>query len=208
MTLTQTKPLTQNILSTYYRSNPQDKINGSNWYNRGHMICKVISNQYNIPLDTVVGVVSALSPNNKWDRNIIDAENMIRAFCYEIDYPKVCTFGKQKDKAIQILECGYDNPKNISKQLNGLKTIAFYRGLATDGKCDEITVDGHAFNIWNGHYTPLNKVKGISPKLYLTIENDYKIASKVINKSEKTSYSPNQIQAITWVCHRRMNGIT
>ena len=60
MTLTQTKPLTQNILSTYYRSNPQDKINGSNWYNRGHMICQVISNQYNIPLELLDNILKHL----------------------------------------------------------------------------------------------------------------------------------------------------
>ena len=115
----------------------------------------MIANQYGLNVETVAGVVSALSPNNKWDRNIIDAENLIRAYLFEIEYPKVCTFGGQRDKAIMMLENNYDNPKNIARVLHGNKTIAFYKGLATGGKCDEITVDGHAYNIWNGYYLSL-----------------------------------------------------
>jgi len=199
--------LTKNILSTYFQSNAQDKIEGEIWYSKGYSMCKVLATEYNIPLDTVVGVVSALSPNNKWDRNLIDAENMIRAYCYDIEYPKVCTFGAQKDKAIMILENQYDNPENIKALLKGNKTIAFYRGIATNGKCDEITVDGHAFNIWNGYYTPLNQVPQISNKLYAEISQAYKEATDVINDTEGTDYSPNQIQAITWVCHRRINEV-
>ena len=105
--------LTNNILSVYYRSNELDKVQGKAWYETAHNVCKGLSTTYGLPLDTVTGLVSALSPNNKWDRNLIDAENMIRAYCYDIEYPKVCTFTTQKDKAIMILENAYDNPKNI-----------------------------------------------------------------------------------------------
>ena len=171
--------LTKNILSTYYKANQQDLIDGEVWYNNGHAICSMIANTYGLSVDTVAGVVSALSPNNKWDRNIIDAENMIRAYLFEIEYPKVCTFGGQRDKAIMMLENNYDNPKNIARVLNGNKTIAFYKGLATGGKCDEITVDGHAYNIWNGYYTPLNKVPNISDKLYAEVSAAYKELSLI-----------------------------
>ena len=147
----------------------------------------MIANQYGLNVETVAGVVSALSPNNKWDRNIIDAENLIRAYLFEIEYPKVCTFGGQRDKAIMMLENNYDNPKNIARVLNGNKTIAFYKGLATGGKCDEITVDGHAYNIWNGYYTPLNKVPNISDKLYAEVSLAYKESTNIINARVKIS---------------------
>ena len=200
--------LTKNILSTYYKANQQDLIDGEVWYSKGHEICSMIANQYGLNVETVAGVVSALSPNNKWDRNIIDAENLIRAYLFEIEYPKVCTFGTQRDKAIMMLENNYDNPKNIARVLNGNKTIAFYKGLATGGKCDEITVDGHAYNIWNGYYTPLNKVPNISDKLYAHVSLAYKVATNTINKTSEKQYSPNNIQAITWVCHRRIHPVS
>ena len=160
-----------------------------------------------IPLSQVVGVVSALSPNNKWDRNIIDAENLIRAYCLGYDYPSVCTFNGQKDKAITILECDIDSSDNICAKLKGNKTIAFFRGILTDGKCDEITVDGHAFNIWRGMYTSLNEAPAISNKLYKTASDCYRTAAVEINRIEGTSYSAAQIQAITWVTHRRINDV-
>lgn len=191
----------------YMQATPIDLQEGTVWYNNAHKICKEISDKYMISLSQVVGVVSALSPNNKWDRNIIDAEQVIRAYCLGYDYPKVCTFNGQKDKAITILECDIDSSDNICAILKGNKTIAFFRGIFTDGKCDEITVDGHAFNIWRGMYTSLNEVPAISNKLYKTVSDCYKDAAKTINDIENKTYSAAQIQAITWVTHRRVNDI-
>lgn len=197
----------RNILSIYMQATPVDIQEGTVWYNNAHSICVALSDKYNLPLSTVVGVVSALSPNNKWDRNIIDAENIIRAYCFEYDYPKVCTFGGNKDKAITILECEIDSSENICAILKGNKTIAFFRGIFTNGECDEITVDGHAFNIWRGLYTSLNEVPAISDKLYKTVSDAYKAASEAIYDLTGDDYSAAQIQAITWVAWRRINGV-
>ena len=197
----------KNILAMYMQATPVDTQEGTVWYNNAHQICVALSDKYKLPLSTVVGVVSALSPNNKWDRNIMDAENIIRAYVGEYDYPKVCTFTGNKDKAITILECEIDSSDNICAILKGNKTIAFFRGILTDGQCDEITVDGHAFNIWRGMYTSLNEVPAISNKLYKTVSDAYKQAAETINNLEGTKYSAAQIQAITWVAHRRINGV-
>ena len=197
----------RNILAMYMQASPVDTQEGTVWYNNAYAICVALSDKYNLPLSTVVGVVSALSPNNKWDRNILDAENIIRAYVGEYDYPKVCTFTGNKDKAITILECEIDSSDNICAILKGNKTIAFFRGILTNGQCDEITVDGHAFNIWRGMYTSLNEVPAISNKLYKAVSDAYKEAAETINNLEGTKYSAAQIQAITWVTHRRVNGV-
>jgi len=202
-----TMPDIKNILAMYMQATPVDTQEGTVWYNNAHQICQGLSDKYNLPLSTVVGVVSALSPNNKWDRNILDAEQMIKAYCMGFDYPKVCTFGGNKDKAITILECEIDSSENICAILKGNKTIAFFRGIFTNGQCDEITVDGHAFNIWRGMYTSLNEVPAISNKLYATVSDAYREAAVTINNLEGTKYSAAQIQAITWVTHRRINGV-
>ena len=196
-----------NILATFYAATPVDVQEGKVWYTNAHQICQGLSDKYKLPLSTVVGVVSALSPNNKWDRNILDAENIIRAYCLEFDYPKVCTFGGNKDKAVTILECEIDSSENICAILKGNKTIAFFRGIFTNGKCDEITVDGHAFNIWRGLYTSLNDVPAISNKLYKAVSDAYCDAAVAINNQMQSDWSASQIQAITWVCWRRQNGV-
>lgn len=197
-------PDVTNILAMYYQSNPIDIQEGTVWYNNAHAVCVKLSKKYNLSLASVVGVVSALSPNNKWDRNIYDAEQLIRAYVCEYDYPKVCTFTTNKDKAITILECEIDSSDNICKILKGNKTIAFFRGILTNGECDEITVDGHAFNIWSGALTSLNDVPAISNKLYREISDAYCEATRIINANTGFDYSTAQIQAITWVAHRRI----
>jgi predicted RNA-binding protein with EMAP domain len=200
-------PDIQNILAVYFQATPVDIQEGTIWYNNAHTICKALSTKYNLPLSTVVGVVSALSPNNKWDRNILDAEQTIKAYCMEFDYPKVCTFGGNKDKAITILECEIDSSDNICSILKGNKTIAFFRGIFTNGECSEITVDGHAFNIWRGQYTSLNEVPAISNKLYAEVSNAYKAAAEAIYDLTDADHTAAQIQAITWVAWRRMHGV-
>ena len=123
------------------------------------------------------------------------------------DYPKVCTFGGNKDKAITMLECEIDSSDNICAILKGNKTVAFFRGIYTDGQCDEITVDGHAFNIWRGLYTSLNEVPAISDKLYKEVSDAYREAAEAIYDLTGADHSAAQIQAITWVAWRRMNGV-
>ena len=197
----------RNILNVYFQATEVDIQEGTVWYNNAHQICAKLAIKYNLPLATVVGVVSALSPNNKWDRNIVDAEQTIKAYVMEFDYPKVCTFTGNKDKAVTMLECEIDSSDNICAMLKGNKTIAFFRGIYTDGKCDEITVDGHAFNIWRGLYTSLNEVPAISDKLYKQVSDAYREAAVAVNDLEGTKYSAAQMQAITWVAWRRINNV-
>ena len=97
-TATNKVTLTKNILSTYYKANQQDLIDGEVWYSKGHEICSMIANQYGLNVETVAGVVSALSPNNKWDRNIIDAENLIRA--YLLNIPRYAHLGDRETKQL------------------------------------------------------------------------------------------------------------
>jgi hypothetical protein len=39
-----------------------------------------MAQRYNVTLETAAGVIAALSPNNRWERNLIDADSMIRAY--------------------------------------------------------------------------------------------------------------------------------
>ena len=57
-------------------------------------------------------------------------------------------------------------------------------------------------------YTSLNEVPSINNKLYAQVSDAYREAAVTINNLEGTKYSAAQIQAITWVAHRRINGVT
>ena len=82
-----------------------DQAEGMTWYERAYAAAVRLADQYEIKIDTAAGVIAALSPRNKWTRNLIDAENLIATFvaagAEAAADVKCCTFGKNKKKANQ-----------------------------------------------------------------------------------------------------------
>ena len=123
----------ENIKGVYYLSKAYEKRHGEIWYKNANKSCSTIAKKTDINIAFVVGVLSALSPNNKWERNVIDAENMCIAYKSNIplDEVKVCTYNANKQKAIKILEL-IDKDKifvdidDIREILNGNKVKAFF----------------------------------------------------------------------------------
>lgn len=178
-----------------------EQSEGLTWYQRANVAAVRLADQYEISIETAAGVIAALSPRNKWSRNLVDAENLIAAFvaagpeaCEEI---KVCTFGANKKKAVAILtwEAGEDLAKEI---LSGPKLIEFFSCIIGQ---DDVCIDGHAYSIWFGDRVTLAKVPSIGKKLREEIKKDYLAVAK------KNNLKGYEVQAITWVAHRRIHGV-
>jgi hypothetical protein len=192
----------KNIIAIYKLANPSEIKHGLTWYVNANTDCMRIANTLELPLHIVIGVVSALSPNNKWERNIVNAEDLCNAFIngQDMDSIKVSTYHKMKQKAWHILETmpSYDETITI---LNGKKIVSFYRNISGDET--DITIDGHARNIYyndrQGLTTPNTNIK---KNEYLDIQKAYLRASK------KLGVKAYELQAITWVTWRRIHGIT
>lgn len=189
-----------NILAVFFSANESERYDGTYWYSRAHQLTNRLAAKYDVSSELVAGVIAALSPNNKWERNILDAENMIRAYKCGDDLAniKVGTFGRNKSKAQAILQG--TKPDNI---LGGLKVRAFFECIAYPS-CESVCVDGHAYSIWTGQRVPTSRTPSISTKLYQHIASDYKIATDQINQITQFQYLPSQVQAITWVAWRNL----
>jgi hypothetical protein len=187
------------ILAVFFSANAVERHEGLSWYGRAQALARHLSNQYGTGVCVTAGVIAALSPNNRWERNVVDAEALIRAYTYgeNVDALKVCTFSKNKAKAITILQ-GAD-PLDV---LGGRKVRAFYQCIVGQ---DSVCVDGHAYSIWLGQRVTTNKTPKISDKLYDRISEDYRIATKQINEITGDFYLPSQVQAITWVAWRNLH---
>ena len=193
---------TKNIIAIYKLANASEIKHGLTWYVNANTDCMRIANTLELPLHIVIGVVSALSPNNKWERNIVNAEDLCNAFIngQDMDSIKVSTYHKMKQKAWHILETmpSYDETITI---LNGKKIVSFFRNISGDET--DITIDGHARNIYyndrQGLTTPNTNIK---KNEYLDIQKAYLRASK------KLGVKAYELQAITWVTWRRIHGIT
>lgn len=183
------------ILGTFFLASEAEKIEGIEWYERAHRLACTLGRQSRYNVIQCAAVIAVLSPQNPWERNCIDAENMVMA-----DDPsmiKVGTFNANKQKAIRILNG--EAPLDV---LGGLKVRDFYRSIM--GSQDAVCVDGHAYSIWLGERVSTTDTPKITPKMYETIKGDYISATVKINEITGSSFTPYQVQAITWVVHRNL----
>ena len=55
----------------------ENKQIGLEWYKDAQAFCNSLANEFDLPAYICASVVSMLSPNNKWERNKIDARAVI-----------------------------------------------------------------------------------------------------------------------------------
>jgi hypothetical protein len=151
---------TRHISGMLQLASQADILAGLNWYQRAYdLAVKFIHTYEGLTMGQAVGVIAALSPNNKWERNCINAEAMIKTWAIQGDYDmiKVCTFNPNKQKAIDILSLDMESAdaEAIPKILNGQKVVAFYRSIMGDKNA--VCVDGHAYAIFIGERVPTIK---------------------------------------------------
>tara|TARA_R100001086_G_scaffold24244_1_gene11433 strand:+ start:1331 stop:1930 length:600 start_codon:yes stop_codon:yes gene_type:complete len=196
----------KNIINIYNLATPDEIKHGVTWYKKAYLESKKLALKYDIPIHIVIGVIASLSPNNKWDRNVENADTMINAFINgnAIESFKVSTYNKMKEKAWLILETMPSYEETITI-LNGKKIVSFYKNI--NGDETEITIDGHARNIFYNDRQGLTTPKTNITKLeYAKIQKAYLKASKKIkvNDSVLKAY---ELQAITWLAWKRIHDI-
>ena len=179
-----------------------EQQDGVTWYPRARAIAKGLADRYGIHPAEAAGVIAALSPRNKWERNVQDAEALIAAYVAggeaQAMLTKVCTFGANKAKAVRILTAGVLTDADVLNILSGPKLREFYsciQGIA------DVCIDGHAFCIWAGDRMTLADVPAIGVKLRREIKADYTRAA------DELGMTPAALQAVTWVTWRRIHGV-
>ena len=187
-----------NLLTVFEQATPQEVIEGMTWYDEAHRLACSISDQFGVSLDVVAGVIAALSPRSKWERNIADGRNIIAAQAAGEDPAAipVTTFNRNKARAIEILQAGTRHGA-----LSGQKVCAFADNIEDPGG-NSVTVDSHAFNAWVGERAIINGTgPRITPKRFRECAADYqKVASLY-------GIRPSQAQAIIWLVWKRLHSI-
>jgi hypothetical protein len=149
-----------------------------------------LSYYYDIELHLVVGVISVLSPNNTWERNLVDAENVLDYFTnaerHEWQELTVSTYRSNRDKAFTILESG-----RVFPTLKGPKVEAFYHCIL--GDCSEVCIDSHAINAWFGYRRTGSNLPNVKVTVMRRIRGDYLRLAKSVGKH------PREVQATLWL---------
>ena len=207
VTYSQLSPNAREIVAKFTLATSQEVQLGCDWYPSALAIAGRIADKYGVPTETAAGVIAALSPNNRWERNIVDAEAIIKCWAAggtrtDMLNVTVCTYGKMKAKAVDILT--RDIP--IVEILNGKKIIEFLNCI-TYPALNHMCIDGHAYSVWFGQRLTMKEVPPIGKKLRHQIKTDYRDATAFINEELGEFFSPADIQAITWVTHKRIYNV-
>ena len=192
----------ESIKAVFQLATLTERQDGVSWYPDARQIASNLADRHGIHPAEAAGVIAALSPRNRWERNVQDAEALIAAYVAggpeQAMLTKVCTFGANKAKAVRILEAGVLTDADVLAILSGPKLREFYsciRGLA------DVCIDGHAFCIWAANRTGLKDVPAIGVKLRREIKADYATAA------DELGYTAAALQAITWCAWRRIHGV-
>ena len=210
----------RNIIACRRRAKPQDVAHGIAWYAEAYEECRQIADEYGLPVYVVVGVVAALSPNNRWSTNVTNARDLVDAFVNgrDMDTVSVCTYGNMKRKAwsildrtaIQITDGLYEwttddeTVKEIKAILNGRKIVCFYENIMGEDTC---TIDGHARNIaYNERVNLTDNKTNIGVKEYANLQEAYRQAAKRCTVNGRM-FKAYELQAVTWVTWRKQHSI-
>jgi hypothetical protein len=200
-TLVDHERMIANIVACYKTADDDQRAGGMAWYSKAQCAAYDIAAKYDIAVYLVVAVVAALSPNNKWARNLVNADALIGAFLRGdgIDSVKVSTYHKMKQKAWDILAArpDYDTAKAM---LKGQKITSFFCDIMGEFN---VTIDGHARNIAYAEKVGLTDDRTNIGKLeYRALQAAYEAAARQLG------LMPYQLQAITWRVWRDRWGIT
>lgn len=183
--------LRSNLRHWYNQASDQEIQDGFNWYARANDVASDMASKNFSPLVTA-GVISALSPNNKWKRNLFDARAVLDAVNSNqpSDAVKVCTYNANKLKAFEIAR---GNQEILARSP---KTYAFAKNV---GELDDkfVTID-----VW--HLRACQTRSNNRKELQSTITPlQYKIIQEeTLKVAKEFGIKGYEFQAIIWVAIR------
>lgn len=176
----------RNLLNLYRSADERDVIAGLRWYpNATDIVCEW-AHEYTRPVANVAAVVSALSPQCHWDRNLIVAGDLLAGRAPSVWGPLLANL----EKARTLLETGSHDISSVFKCAP--KVASFACNLA--GCYDVVTVDTHAAQALRDDVLSTDR---LTLPLYAEMASIYREAA------ERAGIQPAFFQAIVWLAWKR-----
>ena len=189
------KQIYNSLHKWFAESTAQEREDGKLWYKEAQMFTKYVAEEYGIDSYRVAGVVSALSPNNKWERNKYDAITVIKAHLARLSPKdiKVCTYNANKIKAFEILR----GDTEITAKSPKTHSFAMNVGLNSP---EHITIDK-----WHLRACVTTPKDGIVDCMESCTSVQYRrIEALTANVAKSLGYKGYELQAIVWVTIKRV----
>ena len=186
------KKLRANLRTWFKRASKDEVSQGLVWYKEAMEFSRMLADEYNVHGEVAAGVISALSPNNKWERNKYDAIQVFNAVRQgkSMDEVKVCTYNANKAKAFAIAK----GDRKILK--SSPKTYAFARNVGENDH-NFVTIDK-----WHLRACQTTSKKSKTCKEACTSKQYSIIQEETIKIANEVGVKPHEFQAIVWVTIR------
>lgn len=179
--------MTSKILATYNTATEDQMLDGKSWYpTANHLAARLDpENPWR-----AAGVISALSPQMDWDRNMFLTE---RTYAEGLAYG---CLGASCRKANEIYN-GTGREADVLPVLGGRKTTAFAISIMEPDHPTNVVVDRHAVSIALGRTSDDADVATLNRKGgYDWYADAYRAAAEI------AGVTPNVMQAVTWTVWR------
>ena len=188
-----TDRIIKNNLRAWFKSaSKRQVLEGKQWYPKANLFANELSEHSGFDSFKIAGVISSLSPNNRWERNLYDTKTVTWASTRKLkpSAVKVCTFNKNKQKAFDIL----DDSKTI--EWKSRKTYSFGKNV---GELDEdyITID--RWHLRACQSKPSRMVKAGEVKESVTPKQYDRIKDLTMEVAKEFNVKGYEFQAIVWV---------
>jgi len=192
-TITKDATILRHLRGWLAESTPADIEAGRGWYREAMDYARYLSNEFNVSRKVAAGVISALSPNNKWERNKIDAFTVLQAVRDGLgpDAVKVCTYGANKRKAFAIAT----GDESILRK--SPKTYAFAMNVG-ENSADHVTVDK-----WHMRACLTSSRKRTQVQESPTAMQYRRIEGLTAQLAKREGFKGYELQAIIWVTIKR-----
>jgi len=192
-TITKDATILRHLRGWLAESTPADIEAGRGWYRDAMDYARYLSNEFNVSRKVAAGVISALSPNNKWERNKIDAFTVLQAVRDGLgpEDVKVCTYDANKRKAFAIAR----GDESILRK--SPKTYAFAMNVG-ENSSEHVTVDK-----WHMRACLTSSRKRTQVQESPTAMQYRRIEGLTARLAKRKGYKGYELQAIIWVTIKR-----
>lgn len=201
----------RNIRAVWRRATRAERQDGATWYARTHDACLVEAQRLQLPLETYCGVVAAISPGLRWERNLEHATALaehIKLGYHPEDAPSVPTYSYLNvAKALSILTMPESDPEVwLRGRGRARKVPVFYRLLCDGGNAQDVVIDTHAADLATSRESI--RVKGLTIRERKTYSDGTlkAVRQAYIDVSAQLGVAPHVLQATTWLAWKRIKG--
>lgn len=172
------------LLTLYESASPELRNAGRTWYPDANRFAKCLSIAYRLPMQTTAAVISALSPQTRWNQNTAGADKLLLAVSKGLEPPSNASlYLKNVEKATRIARRQLP-PSDAFRGYT--KTWAFHRNILLDPGA--VTLD-----TWMLRALNLDRTKGLTQK-------NYRYWSDVVMQAARdVGEVPYNFQAIVWL---------